>query len=202
MRSLRRPSAPLVISIVALFAALGGTSYAAVKITGHDIAKRTIGGVNVKNRTLGPNKVKPDGLGGDQINESLLGTVPTADTLDGIDSAELMRTKPRLFEAVADVQNNFTSGSPLVTLHDLPAGSYLVTARLAIDNDAAIVTQTCTLFAAGATDETRHAADEAATVVLQKVVTANASFSPTVSCTSDGDDDALAMSSIVATRLD
>ena len=44
---MRRPSAPLVISVIALFAALGGTSYAAAKITGSEIAKKTIKGGNV-----------------------------------------------------------------------------------------------------------------------------------------------------------
>jgi hypothetical protein len=64
-RSASKEGAPLVVSFVALFAALGGSSYAAVKITGKDIAKRTITGVNVKNGSLGPKKVKPDSLGGD-----------------------------------------------------------------------------------------------------------------------------------------
>jgi hypothetical protein len=199
---MRRPSAPLVISMVALFAALGGTSYAAAKITGKEIAKKTITYKNVKNETLGPKKIKPESLTGDQINETTLGPVPTADTIDGVDSAALMRVKTRLFEATADTHNNFTSGTPLVTLHDLPAGSYLITAELAIDNDGPAATYTCALQAAGATDETRYNAVQVANVVLQKVVTANASFSPSVSCASDGDEDLLAISSIVATRLD
>jgi hypothetical protein len=206
MRSIRRPSPALIVSCVALFAALGGTSYAAVKITGKEIAKRTITGGNVKNRTLGPKKVRLDSLTGNQINESTLGLVPKAsdaDTIDGVDSTELMRIKPRLFEAVeTGNQNNFPSGGVLATLHDLPAGSYLVTARLAIDNDGATVTQTCTLHAAGVEDETTHAAANVETVVLQKIVTSAGSFSPSVSCTSDGDDDALGTTSIVATRVD
>jgi hypothetical protein len=64
----RRPSASLIVAIVALFAALGGTGYAAATINGRDIQKRSIPG----------NRVVNDGLGGKQINESKLGTVPLA----------------------------------------------------------------------------------------------------------------------------
>ena len=203
MRSIRRPSAPLVISIVALFAALGGTSYAAVKITGHDIAKRTIGGINVKNRTLGPNKVKPDSLGGDQINESLLGTVPSADTLDGIDSAGFMKTTQRLFEVTADNVNNFTSGATLAQLPGVPAGSYLVTAKLTYDNDGpGGAAETCTLEVPGANDETTLYPENTHMVTLQKAVAAGAPFDANVSCTGEGDDDALGQISIVAVRVD
>jgi hypothetical protein len=203
MRSIRRPSAPLVISIVALFAALGGTSYAAVKITGHDIAKRTIGGVNVKNHTLGKKKVKPDSLGGDQINEATLGTVPSADTLDGIDSAGFMKTTQRLFEVSAPTVNNFTAGDALAQLPGVPAGSYLVSAKLTYDNDGALSeAETCTLEVPGANDTTELYPDNTHMVTLQKAVAAGAPFDATVSCTGDGNDDILGQISIVAVRVD
>jgi hypothetical protein len=203
MRSIRRPSAPLVISIVALFAALGGTSYAAVKITGHDIAKRTIGGVNVKTHTLGAKKVKPDSLGGDQIDEALLGTVPSADTLDGIDSAGFMKSTQRLFEATAADVSNFASGATLVQLPGVPAGSYLVTAKLTYDNDGGTgAAETCTLEVPGANDETTIYADNTSVVTLQKAVTTGGAFDANLSCTSEGDDDALGKISIVAVRVD
>ena len=66
--TIRRPSASLVVAIVALFAALGGTGYAAATINGRDIQKRSIPG----------NRIVNDGLGGKQVNESKLGQVPLA----------------------------------------------------------------------------------------------------------------------------
>jgi hypothetical protein len=66
--SIRRPSAALVVAIVALFAALGGTGYAAATLSGRDIQKRTIPA----------NRVVPNALGGGQIDESKLGPVPVA----------------------------------------------------------------------------------------------------------------------------
>lgn len=64
----RRPSAALVVAIVALFAALGGTGYAAATLSGRDIQKRSIPANRVVNNTLG----------GKQIDESKLGPVPVS----------------------------------------------------------------------------------------------------------------------------
>lgn len=66
--SSRRPSAALIVAIVALFAALGGTGYAAATLSGRSIQKRSIPA----------NRVVSNALGGGQINESKLGPVPVA----------------------------------------------------------------------------------------------------------------------------
>ncbi len=66
--TIRRPSAALVVAIVALFAALGGTGYAAATLSGRDIQKRSIPANRVVNNTLG----------GKQIDESKLGPVPVS----------------------------------------------------------------------------------------------------------------------------
>ena len=63
-----RPSPALVVSVIALIAALAGTAYAAKRINGGSIIKQSIGG----------GKVKKDTLTGFQINNSKLGEVPTA----------------------------------------------------------------------------------------------------------------------------
>ena len=52
MRNLRRPSPALVISIVALFVALGGTGYAAITITGKQVQDSSLTGKDVKNKSL------------------------------------------------------------------------------------------------------------------------------------------------------
>jgi len=55
--SIRSPSPSMSVALVALFVALGGTGYAAVKINGKDIKKGTISGKKLKNRTLGTAKL-------------------------------------------------------------------------------------------------------------------------------------------------
>jgi hypothetical protein len=47
------------VAYVALFAALGGSAYAAVTVTGKDIKNGTITGKDVKNRSLGKSKLSP-----------------------------------------------------------------------------------------------------------------------------------------------
>ncbi len=70
MRTLikRRPSPSMVVAIVALVVALGGTAYAAQHINGGAIMKQTIGGGKLKHKTLT----------GYQINTNKLGIVPSA----------------------------------------------------------------------------------------------------------------------------
>jgi hypothetical protein len=76
----RRPSPALVIAIVALFVALGGTGYAASQINGKSLKNNSVPGKKLKNKTVAAGKVKPDTLTGAQIQESTLGTVPSAST--------------------------------------------------------------------------------------------------------------------------
>ena len=67
-----------LIAMVALFAALGGVSYAAATIDGKDIKNKTVAGKKLKNGTITGAKVKADSLGGPRIKESTLGQVPSA----------------------------------------------------------------------------------------------------------------------------
>lgn len=66
-----------VVATLALFVALGGSSYAAVKINGKDIKKNTVAG----------KALKKDTLTGREIKESKLGKVPSAATADSALSA-------------------------------------------------------------------------------------------------------------------
>jgi hypothetical protein len=209
-RRIPRPSAALVVSFAALFAAMSGTGYAALKITGANVANSTLTGVDVKNKSLGPQEHKPDSLGGAQINESLLGTVPTAakatdaDNLGGAPASAYMVKKPRAFEAPIPPAGNIANNAVIGTLADMQPGTYVVTAKLTYDNDGIVQSQTCALHVPGGNDETQFTTDltDTETLTLQKVTTSNAVFSPSVSCTSDGDDDIVGTGNIIAVRLD
>jgi len=63
-----------VMATMAMFVALGGSSYAAITIT----AK------NVKNRSLTGREFKSNSIGGKAIKESRLGAVPNAQRLNGV----------------------------------------------------------------------------------------------------------------------
>jgi hypothetical protein len=84
MRALRdRLTYANVTATLALFVALGGTSYAALKISGREIKAHTITARNVR----------PNSLGGRQIKERSLGVVPgarEAGLLDGRTAESLL----------------------------------------------------------------------------------------------------------------
>ena len=209
-RRIPRPSAALVVAFAALFAAMGGTGYAALKITGKNVANSSLSGLDIKNKSLGPQEHKPDSLGGAQINETLLGPVPMAakasdaDTVGGQPASAFMVKQPRAFEATIPANQNFANNAVLGTLADLAPGAYVVTAKLTYENDGASAMSSCTLHVPGGNDQTTFINDgtNAEMLTLQKVVSSGAVFSPSVSCESDGGDDIIGIGNIVAVRVD
>jgi hypothetical protein len=94
-----RSSPPLVVSVIALFVALGGSVYAAKKarIDGRAIRAKSIPGNRVKPRSIAANRLKPGvlkaaaiptPLTGVDINELTLGQVPDAAHADHADTAQ------------------------------------------------------------------------------------------------------------------
>jgi hypothetical protein len=79
MTRIRRliPSPAMVVALVALFMAMGGSAYALV-VTSGSIKNNTIRSQDVRNGGLVGKDVRANGLGGRAIKESTLGTVPGA----------------------------------------------------------------------------------------------------------------------------
>jgi hypothetical protein len=86
-----------VVATLALFIALGGSSYAALKIgsgnirdgavQSRDLRNNDIRGRDVRNRSLTSSDIRENALGGFSVNESRLGVVPQAfraTTLQGL----------------------------------------------------------------------------------------------------------------------
>jgi hypothetical protein len=74
----KRPSPALVISILALFVALGGSAYAAKKIGSNEIKANAITTGKIKKNAVTTAKIKKNAVTGDKINEGTLGPVPSA----------------------------------------------------------------------------------------------------------------------------
>jgi hypothetical protein len=94
-----------VMSTVAVFIALGGSSYAAFTLDGSTIKDRSIAGKKVRHNTLT----------GVQIRESSLARVPrakTADTLGGVTAADLKIKCPGDAFPIADVCVERTARPP------------------------------------------------------------------------------------------
>jgi hypothetical protein len=94
-----------VMATAAVFIALGGSSYAALTITGAD----------VRNGSLTYRDLKKDTLGGARIKESRLGKVPrarNADRLNGLSAARLLVRCPGGTVPVSDVCVETASRTP------------------------------------------------------------------------------------------
>lgn len=95
-RSLRfsAPSPATAIAWIALFVVLASTAWAATvpknSVTTKSIKKNAVNGSKVKNSSLTGADVRNNSLGGADIDESTLQQVPSADKVDGIDSASLV----------------------------------------------------------------------------------------------------------------
>jgi hypothetical protein len=63
----RRPSAGLVVGLVALFVALGGTSYAAI-----NLPKASVGTAQLKNGAVSAQKVKSNAIGSGKVRDGSL----------------------------------------------------------------------------------------------------------------------------------
>jgi hypothetical protein len=96
-RGSQRLSPALFVSLIALFAALGGTVYAAGKINGKTIKVKSLPGNRLRldsvpgNRlkpgAIAANRLQPNSIGGAQIDEATLGQVPSAVHADSATSA-------------------------------------------------------------------------------------------------------------------
>jgi hypothetical protein len=220
IRRIPRPSAAMLVAVAALFAAIGGTSYAALMVTGANVVNGSLTGADMGKKSIGGNRLKKDTIGGSRVLESSLGTVPTAehatsadtaanavkaadsDKLDGLDSAVFMQSKPRLFESNHGSVADFGDGAILHTLDAIPAGQYLVSAKFGYDNDGVQELETCTLHVPGSDDTLQIFPEDEETVVLQEAVSSASDFSATVTCTGDGNDDLIGNLSIIAVRVD
>jgi hypothetical protein len=81
----RRPSPALVIAGIALFVSLGGVSYGLARgsIDSREIRNNSIKSRDVRNGALVGKDFGRNSIGGPRIDESTLGPVPGADTVDG-----------------------------------------------------------------------------------------------------------------------
>ncbi len=78
----------MMVAVVALIAAIGGTSYAALSVDSKDIERDAVKGRHVDNSSLKGKDLKDDSVRGDQVAESTLGQVPDAQTLGGETAAD------------------------------------------------------------------------------------------------------------------
>ena len=136
MRLVSKPSPAMIVALIALFVALGGSGYAATQLKSSKIkyVKKSVPG-----KALRLNSVT-----GKQIKESKLKQVPSAKIADiagaanTANFANVAGTANRAFHSSALFFDN-PGGTGLFTVlsRSLPAGSYVVLGRAELSNDGA-----------------------------------------------------------------
>ncbi|MGB7686202.1 MAG: hypothetical protein WBL45_10535, partial [Solirubrobacterales bacterium] len=109
-RGFGRPWPAMIVACIALFAALGGTVYAAGKINGKTIKRKslpgnrvvpgTLTGDRLKAGTITGSRVAQGSITGSQIDAATLGQVPSAVHADIADSARDAQTALHAVNAV------------------------------------------------------------------------------------------------------
>ena len=74
----KRPSPAMIVALIALFAALGGSAYAAKKIGTKEIKANAITTGKIKKNAITTAKIKKEAVTGAKIKEASLGEVPSA----------------------------------------------------------------------------------------------------------------------------
>jgi hypothetical protein len=123
-----------VTSLLALFIALGGTSYglATGAIGSRELRDNSVRSKDIRNRAVTHRDVKRNGLGGTNIKESRLGKVPrarAADRVGGLTGAQLLLRCPGGTSPVSDVcvettvrpRESYTGASIACEATDRPA---------------------------------------------------------------------------------
>lgn len=132
----RRPSASMIVAIIALVAAISGTSYAAMTVTSADIADETIRSVDVKdeglfgrdiaNDSIGGVDIKADTVRGSDVLESSLGKVPSAadaDTLSGQTAAD-QKVRWLLLNEQGEIEDQ-SGGFTVIDAYDTNSNAYI-----------------------------------------------------------------------------
>jgi hypothetical protein len=203
------------IAITALCIALGGTSYAAIKLP-----KKSVGTAQLKSNAVTSSKVRNGSL---QRGDFKTGQVPAGSRGPtgptgprGATGAQgPMGDAPgAAFSAVDNTTINSPSGTGffrVLTLSAVPAGRYVITAKASLDSDASVTEQvTCRLTAGAATDESNEglgvesANDDYGTPSLQLATTLAAPTDVTLDCNNPSgtaSDPDVTFRSIVATQV-
>ncbi len=129
----KRPSPALVVALLALFVALGGSGYAAVAVNGK----------NIKNRSIAGKKLKRDTLSGREVNEAALGKVRLsggADRARSADAANVARAADRADRATSAARADTATDAS--ALGGLPASAFQRAVRWAlVGADGTIIEQ-------------------------------------------------------------
>ena len=203
---MKRPSPALVVALLALIVALGGTSYAAAKLP-----KNSVGSKQVKNSSLQAKDIAPGAIGQTSIAPGAIGATSIAPGVIG--------EKSNVYYGIARAQKTIIGSvgvdTPYVTLSGLPAGTYLLTAHLTLVKfDAPDTIARCGIKAAGADSRGGPSGNGSAAAVgpgnasvvvpltTSMVITSASTFDAQLYCWPDGTNVKMEEGRLIAQRVD
>jgi len=121
-----------VVAFVALFVALGGSVYAAGKISGTQIKTGSLPGNRIKSKSLTGKQIKPGSLTGAQIKAGSLGaTQINQATLTGVSASSLASVQyPVATVALSIISPTGTQGTAAC-----PAGTFVIGGGASVSNE-------------------------------------------------------------------
>jgi hypothetical protein len=149
-----------VVASIALFIALGGTSYAVAtgsidsreiknnSVRSADVRNKSLTGADVRNNRLTGADIRNDSLTGGDVLESSLGRVPSADAADRANTANIATVAGTGLQTFRDDSVSAPATTPgqnwTLLSATVPAGSYVLAGKATLDNgDAAAVEIRC-----------------------------------------------------------
>lgn len=121
-----------IVACLALFIALGGSVYAAGKISGTQIKASSLPGNRIKAKSLTGKQIKPGSLTGTQIKAgSLTGTQVNGSTLTGVSASSISSVQ----YAVATVTLSTTSKTGTQATASCPAGTSVIGGGATVSNE-------------------------------------------------------------------
>jgi 2',3'-cyclic-nucleotide 2'-phosphodiesterase (5'-nucleotidase family) len=137
---MKKPSPSILVSSAALLVALGGTSYAAVQVTGKDIKNGTVTTKDVKNNNLTGRDIKNGSVKGKDLKP---GTIPTGARWALVNAAGQIEAQsggftvvsayPTLAPTATDAQGLRANGNVYVDAGE-PLGNNAITAQVVLQN--------------------------------------------------------------------
>ncbi len=190
----RRPSAPMVISLVALFFAFGGVGYAATQLP-----RGSVGTRQLRDNAVTWNKIAPGTVGSARINQALVQTrVSESCGTNGGAIAQITQSGHVICDpsgskefGSSSAATPVTATSTTVASRPLTTGSYLLLGEAYASNTGpSTSTLTCTLSVPGALSQSRtitvRSAGQAALPINLASSVPTSGATSTLACTQTG----------------
>jgi hypothetical protein len=168
-RGCRRPSAPMAISLVALFFAVGGVGYAAATLPPNSVGtaqlkRGAVTNSRIHDNAITWNKVAPGTIGSVRINQALVQTrvIGTCSGTNGAIGRVLQSGRVICNPSASQEFGTTSASTPVTTMsttvasRPLTAGTYLLLGEAyATATSGTTPTLTCTLAVPGGSSQTR-----------------------------------------------